>query len=97
MENTIKEAEDLLHKVESAAQSIGLFLIVAKTKIMMLNATSERRVHALDGSEIEKVEHFLYLGWYINSAHDVDNRIGKAWGRSQCIIEGVVFPNQKRD
>ena len=41
MENAIKEAEDLIQKVESAAQSIGLFLNAAKTNIMTLNRTSE--------------------------------------------------------
>ena len=41
MENAIKEVEDLIQKVESAAQSIGLFLNAAKTNIMTLNKTSE--------------------------------------------------------
>ena len=50
-------------------------------------------MHALDGSEIEKVENFLYLEGYMNSAHDVDTRIEKNLVCSQCIIEGVVIQN----
>ena len=96
MENTIKEADYPLHKVESAAQSIGLFLIVAKTKIMTLNATLERSVHALYGSEIEKVEDFLYLGWYTNSARDVDNRIGEALGALNALSKVWFSPIKMR-
>ena len=76
----MSEAEDLLHRVEVAAQSIGLFLNADKTKSMHLNASSNDQMHALDGSEIEKVDDFLYLGSYTNTEHDVDTRIGKAWG-----------------
>ena len=34
-------AEALLHKVEVASQSIGLFLNVTKTKVMHINPSSE--------------------------------------------------------
>lgn len=40
--------------------------------------TSESSVYALNSSEIEKVEEFLYLEEYMNSTHDVDTRIAKA-------------------
>lgn len=49
------------------------------------NATSESSVHALHGSEIEKVEDFLYLEGYMNSAHNVDTRIAKAWGALNAL------------
>ena len=78
LENTIKEAEELLHGVEVAAQSIGLFLNADKTKFMHFNAASNDQMHALDGSVIEKVDDFLYLGSYTNTEHDVDTRINKA-------------------
>ena len=69
MENTIKDAKDLLE--------------CSKTKdyiYMTFIPTWESSVYALNGSEIEKVEEFLYLEGYMNSTHDVDTRIAKAWG-----------------
>ena len=50
----------------------------AKPKIMTFIPTSENSVYAVNGSEIEKVEEFLYLEGYMNSTHDVDTRIAKA-------------------
>ena len=64
MENTNKDAE--------------VFLNAAKPRIMTFIPTSESSVYALNGSEIEKVEEFLYLEGYMNSTHDVDTRIAKA-------------------
>lgn len=49
-----------------------------KTKFTHLNPTSEEKLHALDGSEIEKVDDFLYLGGYTNLAHDIETKTCKA-------------------
>ena len=63
LENVLKEAEDLLHRVEEASQSIGrLFFNAGKTKFMRLNPPSDGQILSLDGSEIGKVDDFLYLG-----------------------------------
>lgn len=35
---------------------------------------------SLDGSEIKKVDDFLYLGSYTETSHNIDTKIGKAWG-----------------
>ena len=80
MEDTIDKAETLLHKIEFATQSIGLFLNASKTKAMHLNPTAERNIHSLNGDEIEKVDELLYLGGYTSSSRDINTRIGKAWG-----------------
>ena len=50
-------------------------------------------MHALDGSEIEKVENFLYLEGYMNSAHDVDTRIAKAYGARNVLSKVLLIPN----
>ena len=36
-------------------------------------------VHSSDGSQIEKVEDFKYLGSYTNSQHDIQCRKAQAW------------------
>ena len=85
LENVLKEAEDLLHRDEEASQSIGrLFLNAGKTKFMRLNPPSDDQMLSLDGSEIGKVDDFLSLSSYTETSHDIDTRIGKAWGGPQC-------------
>ena len=87
LENVFKEEEDLLPGVEDAAQSIGLFLNAGKTKFMRLNKPSDNQMLYLDESEIEKVDDFLYLGRYTETSHDIDSRIGKAWGPSMLFLK----------
>ena len=53
--DTIQEAEFLIHKVESASKSTGLFLNPCKTKYMHINPSASDSVHSSDGSQIEKV------------------------------------------
>ena len=72
--DTIHEAELLLHKVESASKSTGLFLNPSKTKYIHINPSTNDSVHSSDGSQIEKVEDFKYLGSYTNSQHDIQCR-----------------------
>ena len=47
---------------------------------MRLNPPSDDQMLSLDGSEIGKVDDFLSLGSYTETSHDIDTRIGKAWG-----------------
>ena len=76
--DTIQEAELLLHKVESASKSTGLFLNPSKTKYIHINPSTNDSVHSSDGSQIEKVEDFKYLGSYTNSQHDFQWQCRKA-------------------
>ena len=62
--DTIQEAELLLHQVESASKSSGLFLNPSKLKYMHINPSANDSVRSSDGSQIEKVEDFKYLGSY---------------------------------
>ena len=77
--DTIQEAELLLHKVESASKSTGLFLNPSKTKYMRIKPSANDSVLSSDGSQIEKVEDFKYLGSYTNSQHDIQCRKAQAW------------------
>jgi len=87
MEDTINKAESLLHKVEVATQTIGLFLNAGKTKVMHINPTTNNTIRATNGDEIERVEDFLYLGGYTNTTRDIDSRIGKAWGALNSLAK----------
>ena len=50
--DTIQEAELLLHQVESASKSTGLFLNPNKTKYIHINPSANDSVHSSDGSKI---------------------------------------------
>ena len=52
--DTIQEAELLLHKVESASKSTGLFLNSSKTKYMHINPSANESIHSSHRTQIEK-------------------------------------------
>ena len=79
LENTIKSAQDLLNRVEKACQDVGLFLNAPKTKYMHLNPSTNTTLVSSDGSPIELVQDFKYLGGYTDSGYDMNTRIGQAW------------------
>ena len=76
LENTIKSAQDLLSNVEKACQDVGLFLNAPKTKYMHLNPSTNTSLVSSDGSPIELVQDFRYLGGYTDSGYDMTTHIG---------------------
>jgi len=79
LENSLLFAQILLDKVEVACQAIGLYLNPSKTKYMHINPSSSQQLTTSDGSEIERVVDFKYLGGYTNSEKDMECRIAQAW------------------
>ena len=79
LENSIKSAQDLLIRVEKACQDVGLFLNAPKTKYIHLNPSTNTTLVSSDGSPIELVQDFKYLGGYTDSGYDMNTRIGQAW------------------
>ena len=79
LEDTILAAQNLLLKVEKACQDVGLFLNAPKTKYMHLNPSTDTKLYSSDGSEIERVDDFEYLGSFSDTSHDMEVRIAKAW------------------
>ncbi|KAL5268072.1 hypothetical protein ACHWQZ_G004953 [Mnemiopsis leidyi] len=81
--DTAAEAQDLLHSVEFAANSIGLHLNESKTKYIGVNLSDDDStiIKAVSGEELEKVDDFVYLGSRImRTERDFEVRKGKAWG-----------------
>ena len=95
LDNTIKDAQDLLLRVESACQSIGLFLNAGKTKYMHLNAEEASTLYSLDGSQIELVDDFKYLGGYTDTDRDMEVRISQAWGALNSLRRVWLSPLKK--
>ena len=77
--NTLEQAQLFLLRLEVAAAQIGLHINESKTKFMSYNQP-ESELIALNGSKLEQVDDFLYLGSWINSVEkDIKVRIAKAW------------------
>ena len=79
LEDCIEAAQDILKRVEKACQDVGLHLNAPKTKYMHLNPSSNTALLASDGSEIDRVNDFKYLGGYSDTEHDMTVRIALAW------------------
>jgi len=79
MANNLKDAEKLLHLVEAAAKKVGLGMNASKTKAMLYNE-SPAKIQTLDGSSLDIVEDFKYLGaWMASSEKDFNIRKAQAW------------------
>ena len=76
---SLKTAQDLLNRVEKACQDVGLLLNAPKTKYMHLNLSANTSLVSSDGSPIEFIQDFKYLGGYTDSGYDMNTRIGQAW------------------
>ena len=62
-----------------------LFLNISKTKYIHINPSANYSVQSSDGSQIEKVEDFKYLGSYTNSRHDIQCRKAQAWAAVHAL------------
>ena len=76
--NTPVQAEILLHTLERAAAGIGLHVNAQKTEYMCFNQTGG--ISTLEGSSLELVDKFTYLGSNVSSTEkNIDTRLTKAW------------------
>ena len=82
---TIQAAEELLHRLQTSRQIIGLSLNAKKTQLMHLNSVSNDELKSIDGSDIVKVEDFKYLGAYTDTCHDIDIRLAQAWSALNAL------------
>ena len=79
----IRSAPELLHRVESAAANIGLFINVGKTKVMTLNLGDQAGdLQSRSGVAIKNVKDFIYLDswkWIDETERDIKVRNSKTW------------------
>ena len=76
--NTSDQAETLLHSLERAAASIGLYVNAHKTEYMCYNQTGD--IFTLEGTPLKLVDKFTYLGSSVESTEkDIETRLTKAW------------------
>lgn len=74
----LNDAQELLQRVEQAAEEVGLHINADKTECMTFKEVGSLRT--LEGIELKNMTDFLYLGsWIDNSEKDIKTRKAKAW------------------
>ena len=79
----IKEAKEMLTRVEKSAKRVGLSMNIGKTKYMSYNTNQQFEIKAIDGSNLKRDEDFNYLGAWIDSSPN-DLIIRKALALRTC-------------
>ena len=76
----VDQAQQLLERVEAEAAGVGLMANAKKTKVMSYNQPVEPQIKTNDGSTLEIVNEFTYLGSQMSSSKaDIKRRIALAW------------------
>ena len=81
---TIKEAEDLLNIINKTCNRFGLTISFKKTKTQVFHEnelTKRETLFSIDGTEIENIQQFTYLGQVISNNKEVcftDHRTDRA-------------------
>ena len=96
--NTPDQAETLLHSLERAAASIGLYVNAHETEYMCYNQTGD--ISTLEGTPLKLVDKFMYLGSSVESTEkDIETRLTKAWtaiNRLSIIWKSDLTDKMKR-
>ena len=89
----IEQAQELLSRVETSVGKVGLRMNAGKTKYMSFNHVSAD-IHTSDGTSLEEVTDFKYLGALMeSSAKDIKVRKAAAWracGKLQKIWKSTL-------
>ena len=74
------QAQELLQRVETSVAKVGLKMIAGKTKFMSFNQSRMSSLQTNDGTKLEGVKDFRYLGaWMESTAKDIKQRKAAAW------------------
>ena len=79
----IKDAQEMLTRLEKEAAKVGLHLNAGKTEVMIFDQNAVTNLVASGGEQIKVVDDFKYLGSYVNSSSN-DIKIRKALAWSAC-------------
>ena len=80
LSDEIEQAQELLLSVERECKKVGLGVNAKKTKGLPINVENPPPLHTYDGTELEWVSDFKYLGsWVAQSERDIAVRKALAW------------------
>ena len=84
----IRQAQELLQSVERCVGKVGLKMNAGKTKYMSYNQHESVTIKDNDGSILEEVGNFKYLGaWMHSTERDVKQRKAAAWRASSKLTK----------
>ena len=94
--NSIHQAQNLLNNVEVQCGKISLKINAKKTKSVVFNHQLPVTLHTLDGSKLEIVQDFKYLGSLTqNTEADIKSRKAAAWKSLQQTQEHLESTTRK--
>ena len=75
---SIQELQELVKRVVSKSEKVGLFLNVDKTKVMKIetNSHSDESL-VINGETVEEINHYYYLGATTTTSYDDSKEIRK--------------------
>ena len=83
-----KDMQEKTSKVDQAASSVGLRIHPEKSKLMRKNTKSDDNIK-VQGSDLEEVEHFKYLGSYISANSNIEKEISTRIGLAAHAFSGL--------
>ena len=91
----IEQAQEVLHRLESEAEKVGLYCNAKKTEVQTFNQEKPVIIKAKNGETLKEVKNFKYLGaWTESTAADVAVRKALAW--SACHMLRKVWSSRLR-
>ena len=91
----IEQAQEILYRLETEAEKVGLYCNAKKTEIQAFNQDRPVMIKAKSGETLKVVENFKYLGaWTESSSSDISVRKALAW--SACHKLRKVWSSKLR-
>ena len=91
----IEQAQEVLHRLETEAEKVGLYCNAKKTEVQTFNQEKPVTIKAKNGETLKEVKNFKYLGaWTESTAADVAVRKALAW--SACHRLRKVWSSRLR-
>ena len=88
LSNNIQQTQELLQRVETSVAKVGLKMNSSKTKFMSYNS-DHTSIKTNDGTALEEVKNFKYLGaWMESTDKDIKYRKAAAW-RACCKLSKI--------
>ena len=69
--DSVRQASELLQRVESECSKVGLLMNYNKTKVMTFNTLDPIILKIADGQILDVEKDFKYIGWWINSSKKI--------------------------
>ena len=69
--DSVRQASELIQRLESECNKVGLLINYNKTKVMAFNTLDPIILKTADGQILDVEKDFKYLGWWINSSKNI--------------------------